>query len=240
MTTNRVERVQREGGACDLHVWLPDGGRGPGIVLVQEIFGVSSFIEAVGERLAGLGYVVGAPDLYWRTRPGYRADHDEEGLNESLAAVQELDMGKAVEDCVAAIDHLAGLPEVDGRPAILGYCLGGSMAFGAAAADDPACCVSYYGSAVPDQLDLLGSVTCPTLFHFGDADPYIPFEGVERVRDAIAERERFELNVEHAGHAFENHDAPAFHVEAAARSSWDRTVAFLTAHLPTAAGEPAR
>lgn len=235
MTTTRVERVGRDGGALDLHVWVPDAGRGPGIVLIQEIFGVSSFIRAVAERLAGMGYVVGAPDLYWRIRPGYVAEHDDEGLAESLSLVQQLDPQLAVADAVASIEHLATVPEVAGRPGILGYCLGGAIAWGAAGADDPSCCVSYYGSGVPDMLDLLDAITCPTLLHFGDADPYIPGERIETVRAAVEGRPGFEFNVEHAGHAFENHDAPLFHDEAAARSSWARTVAFLDAHLPVAA-----
>jgi carboxymethylenebutenolidase len=175
MTTTRVERVPRNGSGFDLHTWVPDAGGGPAILLLQEIFGVGSFIRGVAERLAGMGYVVGAPDLYWRIRPGYEANHDEAGLSESLAMVGQLDAEQAVGDSIAALDHLGDLPEVTGRPAVLGYCLGGSLAYNVAVGADPSCCVSYYGSAVPDLLGALDAITCPVLFHFGDADDYIPF-----------------------------------------------------------------
>ncbi len=81
------------------------------------------------------------------------------------------------------------------------------------------------------MLDRLSSVNCPTLFHFGSRDPYIAGEGIEAVGSAIAGHPRFLLNVEIAGHAFDN-QAPMFHDEAAARSAWAKTMAFLADHLP--------
>lgn len=80
---------------------------------------------------------------------------------------------------------------------------------------------------------MIDAVTCPTLFHFGNADPYIPNEGVEAINEAIAHRAGFTLNVENAGHAFDNHEAAMFHDEAAARAAWSKTLAFLGTHLPT-------
>jgi len=213
-------------------VWTPPSGSGPGMLLIQEIFGVGSYIRAVGERLAAAGYVVGAPDLYWRVAPGYQGAHDEAGLNEAMALAGKLDQAQAIADCGAALDHLAGLPETASarRPGVIGFCLGGTLAFGVAAVDDPAVCVSYYGSGVPDMLDRIPQVTCPTLFHFGTDDPYIPGEKVDALAAALAPH--MVLNVELAGHAFDNHDAPMFHDEAAARAAWSKTLAFLAEHHP--------
>ena len=118
-----------------------------------------------------------------------------------------------------------------GTPVTLaGYCLGGTLAWAVAAAAEPSCCVSYYGSGVPSMLGMIDQVGCPTLFHFGNADPYIPNEGVDAVGAAIAGRDGFVLNVEHAGHAFENHEAEMFWNEAAAKSSTAKTLAFLAEH----------
>ena len=187
----------------------------------------------MAERLADAGYVVGAPDVFWRFAPGWAADHDEDGLSSSMAQVANLDPERAVADCVTAIEHLAALPEVDGRPGVIGFCLGGTLAFGVAAADAPSVCVSYYGSGVPGMVELLGDVDCPVLFHFGRTDAYIPFEGVEAVAAAIGDRPGLVLNVEEAGHAFDNHEAAIFYDESAAAAAWSKTIAFLTAHLPT-------
>jgi carboxymethylenebutenolidase len=72
-------------------------------------------------------------------------------------------------------------------------------------------------------------VHCPTLFHFGDSDAYIPNEGVEAVSAAVAGRDGFVVNVEHAGHAFDNHESEMFWNEAAAKAAWAKTMSFLEA-----------
>lgn len=233
--TVSVNRPLTDGGTgeMDLFVWLPPSGSGPGIVLVQEIFGVGPYIRSVAERLASAGYVVGAPDVFWRFAPGWAAGHDEEGLTASMQQVAHLDPAAAVGDCLAALDVLGGLDEVQGAPGVLGFCLGGTLAFGVAAHGDPSVCVSYYGSGVPGMLDVLDQVTCPTLFHFGNADAYIPNEGVDAIAEAIAGRPGFVLNVEHAGHAFDNHESEMFHDAPAAAAAWAKTMAFLGEHLPT-------
>jgi carboxymethylenebutenolidase len=79
--------------------------------------------------------------------------------------------------------------------------------------------------------DFAAEISCPTLLHFGDADRFIPQAAVEAVKGAVAERAEITVNVEAAGHSFENHEAAMFYDEAAARSAWAKTVAFLAAHL---------
>lgn len=231
MTAQRTERVALDDGSMDLHLWIPETGPGPSLLLIQEIFGVGPYIRAVGQRLADAGYTVGAPDLFWRFAPGWAAGHDEAGLAESMAQVANLDPERAVADCVAALAQVAAAGS-SGRAGVIGFCLGGTLAFGVAVADDPAVCVSYYGSGVPDMIGSLDEVRCPTLFHFGATDPYIPGEGVERVAAAIDGRADVVLNVELAGHAFDNHESAMFHDEAAARAAWSKTMAFLAEHHP--------
>jgi carboxymethylenebutenolidase len=115
---------------------------------------------------------------------------------------------------------------------VIGFCLGGTLAWGVAAAASPSACVSYYGSGVPSMLDLFNRVDCPTLFHFGNDDAFIPNEGVEALSAAIDERPGFVLNVEHAGHAFDNHESAMFYDERAAQAAWSKTMAFLGEHAP--------
>jgi len=223
-----------EDGAMAMPLWVPQAGHGPGILLLQEIWGVGAYIRAVAERLTAAGYVVGAPDVFWRFAPGWAADHDEAGTAASFEQVGKLDREQAVLDCVTACAHLGGLAEVAGQPGVLGFCLGGTLAFGVAVADDPAVCVSYYGSGVPDLVGRLDEVTCPTLFHFGRDDSYIPAEGVEALAAATAGRTGLVLNVEAAGHAFDNHESATYYEESAARAAWAKTMAFLAEHLPVA------
>lgn len=230
MASQHTDQIIRDGGTMDLHVWRPESGSGPGLVLLQEIFGVGPYIRDVAARLADAGYLVGAPDLFWRFAPGWAAGHDQAGLEASMGQVANLDPALAVADATAALAHLRTLTD---RVGVIGFCLGGTVAFGVAVEADPDVCVAYYGSGVPGMIGQLDQVTCPTLAHFGSDDPYIPNDGVEEVAVAIAGRDDVVLNIEQAGHAFDNHHSEMFHVEAAAAAAWAKTMAFLTEHLPT-------
>lgn len=231
--SSRVESVEVAGGSFDLPVWLPDGGTGPGLLLIQEIFGISDYIRDVAEDLAGLGYVVAAPDLFWRIEPGYDAKHDEEGLAKSLEMGQRFDVEQGVTDSVAALDHLAALPEVEGGLGVIGFCLGGTIAYFVAGQAEVAAVVSYYGSGVPDNLEILEQISAPVQFQFGGSDPYISRDQVARVEAAAAGKPNVEMHVEEdAGHAFHNRKNPIFHMPEPAARAWQRTEEFLRRHLP--------
>ncbi|MGD9995617.1 MAG: dienelactone hydrolase family protein [Ilumatobacteraceae bacterium] len=213
-----------------LFVWEPEGRPVGSLVLLHEIFGVGPYIRAVAERLQAAGFAVGAPDLFWRFAPNWQSDHSAEGLAKSIEKVQQLDFQQAAADSSRALDAVRALAHTPTAPAVLGFCLGGTLAWAVAAASDPSCCVSYYGSGVPGMIGLIEQVECPTLFHFGNADSYIPNEGIELLSKAIEWRDRFTLNVEDAGHAFDNHESEMFWNEAAAKSAWAKTMSFLTEH----------
>lgn len=219
-------------GPMPAYRWLPEGRQGPGVVLVQEIFGVSTYIQQRAADLAGAGFVVLAPELYWRL-PQAELDGSDPGLLErAMAMAGELEWATTAADTAATLAALRSDPHLRGGAGLLGFCFGGGVAFQVAADEDPDALVSYYGSALPDLVDHAGVITCPSLHHFGTADAYIPMTQVLRIRHAVTSTEtpaRFEL-YEGAGHAFDN-PAPAFHHPEAAALAWPRTVQFLTQHL---------
>lgn len=230
----RVESVETPDGSFDLTVWLPDGGTGPGLLLIQEIFGVSDYIRAVAGDLAGLGYVVGAPDLFWRLEPRYQAEHDEAGLNRSLEMVSRFDFPQGVTDAAAALRHLAALPEVEDGLGVIGFCFGGTIAYYLAAQADMDVMVSFYGSGIADRTDLLDQIDIPVQFVFGGNDSYIPRDQVAKVEAAAAGKPNVEMHVEEdAGHAFHNRKSAMFHMPEPAARAWQRTEEFLRRHLPT-------
>jgi carboxymethylenebutenolidase len=235
-TTVRTERISTADGELDAHVVLPEAGSGPGIVVLQEIFGVGDYIKESAERLAGLGYVALAPDLYWRIEPGIALAHDENGLGRAFEVAQKLDPEQAVRDSIDALKALRGLPEVadaGGRAGVLGFCLGGTLAFGVAIDGDPDVAVCYYGSGIAGMLDRADRVNCPVLFHFGTEDPYIPLENAERVAACAASNDAMECHIHpEAGHAFDNHEAPMFHQPEPAARAWEMTREFLARTLP--------
>ncbi len=229
--STRNERVTApDGEQFDALAVVPSQG-GPGILLLQEIWGVGEFIKSKAMSLAELGYVVLCPDVFWRVERNVTLAHDDVGL---ATAFEYMDRFAQVppevtsRDLVSALEHLRSLPETTGKAAVMGYCLGGRLAFEVAAQGDPDACVSYYGSGIAAELELAERISCPVLFHFGGRDPYIASEDVDRIAAVCASRPGCEVVVqEQAGHAFENSFAPAFSNPEAAAASWPVTVSFL-------------
>ncbi|MEV6899757.1 dienelactone hydrolase family protein [Amycolatopsis sp. NPDC051372] len=226
----RVDRVQLADGPVDLPVWLPAGGHGPGLVLIQEIFGLDAYLSGVASDLAELGYVVAVPELFHRFAPGWSSAHDEAGVARSMEISGQLDPALALSDVLATLAHLRGVASGAG---VLGFCLGGSLAFAAAAAGTPDTAVSFYGSTVAAEIASLDEVGCPIQFHFGGVDPFIPRSDVAVVEAAVASHPGAEIFVqEDAGHAFHNRVAPMFYRPEAAARAWDLAVDFLRRTLP--------
>jgi carboxymethylenebutenolidase len=219
----------------DGHVALPESGSGPGVVVLQEIYGVGGYIKESADRLAGLGYVALAPDLYWRIERGIAIEHDEAGLAKAFETVQKLDQDLAVRDSIDALSALRELPEVAGA-GVLGFCLGGTLAFRVAIESDPDVAVCYYGSGVAGALERADAISCPVLLHYGGQDQFIPREQIDRACEFAAARPDWECHIqEDAGHAFDNHEAPMFSQPEAAARAWAITREFLARTLPVTA-----
>ncbi len=235
MPTTRTESIAPSYAAT---IVAPDDANGNGIVLYQEIFGVNEFVLAKATALADLGYVVLCPDVFWRVQPGATFGSDDAAMQEAFGVAQrygsEVADADKLDDLTSAVRHLRTLPEVTGKVAAMGYCLGGTLAYRTAANADVDACVSYYGSGVADLLASGDRPACPTIFHFGGQDPYLPQEQVEAVRTGFSGRDDVEIHVQPgAGHAFENFLAPQFSNPDAAAVSWPLTVEFLATSLGT-------
>lgn len=248
MSAMLQHQIMTSRGPLPSLLWLPQGatGRVPGIVVFQEIYGLSPYIRARCADLAELGYAVLAPQLFARLDPPVVAVQEQgvdpqDALAQALELAGQLDWDLAVKDGLSAMNDLSRLgPVKKKKVAVLGFCLGGGLAFNvaaaAAAAGRPAAAlVSYYGSALPRLLDLAPQVDSPSLHLFGTDDDYIPMEQVERIREAVTdggarEQVRFELHPG-AGHAFDNPNPMFFH-EQASKAAWAQTQEFLAAELP--------
>lgn len=234
MPTTRTETVTLHDGEMSAHLAVPDAGTGPGVLLIQEIGGVNGYIKDVAERLADLGYVVLAPDVFWRVQPGFAVEvFNETTLGQAMGVVGRLDGEKVLADLGEALEALRELPEVIGGVGVVGFCFGGTYAFLMAAEYEPDVVVSYYGSGVAGAIDRADEIQCPVLFHFGGQDPYLPVADIEAIRAATSGLPHVDVLVQpDAGHAFDNHASEMFHDPVAAASAWTRTTAFLAEHLP--------
>jgi len=234
MTPATAVTVPTDAGAMPAVRWLPPSGTGPGLLLLQEIFGVSDYIRRRGADLAAAGYVVLAPELYWRLDPTPIDESSPGAIEQAMNRAQQLDWAAAVADSRGALENLAADDVVIGRPGVIGFCFGGGLAFNVAAEADVALLVSYYGSALPTLLELAPQVTAPSLHHFGTADDYLDTQTVATIRAAVTSTSatvEFET-YEGANHAFDN-DRFVLHHPQASALAWQRTLDFLQRELPS-------
>ena len=164
---------------------LPPGGSGPGLLLWQEIFGVNEHIRAVAEQYALAGFVVLAPDTFWRQAPRVELGYAGADRDRAMALMQGYTGADALADIAAAVPALRQRPEVTGRVGTLGYCMGGRLAYLTAATTDVDAAVAYYGGGIQGQLDRASGIRCPVQFHYAERDDHIPLSAVDRVRQAV-------------------------------------------------------
>lgn len=210
---------------------LPKRVKGPGVLILQEIFGVNGHIRAVTDQYASDGYVALAPDVFWRKAPRVELAYDGADRERGIELMQQTDVAQAMADIGAAAAVLRGLPECDGTIAAIGYCFGGRLAYLAAAAGFVDAAVAYYGGGIQTQLNRAAQVTQPILFHYAGHDHGIPPEAVAQVKDAFAGRDnaRFEWYPD-AEHGFNCTDRASYNQRAAALAH-GRTLAFLAEKL---------
>ena len=196
----------RDGGKFRAYLATPDKGTGPGLVLLQEIFGVNAFMTDMADRFAEEGYVVLVPDIFWRLEPAVSLGYSDADVARGRELLRRLDMDQAVEDIGAAIRALRKRDEHKGKIGVLGYCLGGTLAYLAAAREDVDCAVSYYGSGVDAHLDEAKAARCPLAFHLAGDDAHAPPAARERIKQAFRKRKDVSVFVyPGARHAFANH-----------------------------------
>jgi carboxymethylenebutenolidase len=168
---------------------LPPAGRGPGLVLFQEIFGVNPHIRAVAEQYALDGFVVLAPDVFWRQAPRVELGYEGAERQQALALAQGYTPEQALADIAASVQALRARPEVAGaKVGAFGYCMGGRLAYLAAATTDVDAAVPFYGGGIHLQLERAAAIRCPVQFHYAEKDDHIPPAAVESVRRAMAAR----------------------------------------------------
>src|SRR5580704_14910159 len=206
---------------------LPASGRGPGVIVIQEWWGLTTHMSHMADRLAGEGYVALAPDLY-----GGVTTHDE---GEALQLLLEIPVDRAARDLRGAVDYLFSRDEVAGETVgVVGFCMGGSFALQLAVqeGDKIAAAVAFYPIGyMPD--DYVG-LQAPVLIHIPDADQINPPTLAEELNEKISADTGGNPEIDHypAGHAFLNEeDLLGTYDAEQARIAWARTVAFLADHL---------
>lgn len=225
-------------GAMPAYLAVPDHRIAAGAIVVQEAFGVNEHIEDVARRLAAAGFRTLAPHLFHRAGSPI-VPYDD--IQRALVFTRGLRGDRLLDDLDACLANLeeAGCPP--GRVGIVGFCMGGTVTFLAAARRPMGAAVTFYGggvaesrwSGVPSLIDLAPDLRTPWLGLFGDRDRSIPPEEVERLRRAVAAAPvpTEVVRYPEAGHAFHCDARPAGYVEAAATDAWSRALSWLAGNL---------
>jgi carboxymethylenebutenolidase len=227
MTGKMIDITAADGGRFGAYLATPAQGSGPGLVLIQEIFGVNQHMRDVADYYAEEGYVVLCPDLFWRIEPGIELGQSEADWQKAFSLYQKFDVGKGVVDIASTVSALHGLRACTGRIGALGFCLGGKLAYLAAAEAGVDCAVCYYGVGIEQALDRAPHIRVPMLMHFAEKDQYVPAAAVEQVKRAFAARPEVEIFVyPGVDHGF-NRKEGAHYDKPAAGMAHSRSIALL-------------
>ncbi|OYY88524.1 MAG: carboxymethylenebutenolidase [Sphingomonas sp. 28-66-16] len=212
-----TKMTMSDGAEIAVYHVAPAGARRGGLVLVQEIFGVTDHIRELCDEYARDGYEVLAPALFDREHPGFEADYTGEGFARAVQLARGLHpFDLSLKDVQTCVDAMAA----KGPVFMVGYCYGGSVCwFAATRLSGVAAASGYYGSQIPGAADEEPRV--PVILHFGRHDAGIPMEGVEKV---IAKAwPKATVYVYEAGHGFNSDRRKDYH-EASADLARERTL----------------
>ncbi len=200
---------------------------GPGIIMLQEIFGVNKSMRTCADRFAAAGYNVLVPDLFWRLKPGVQLGYTGKDLEDAFNYYHQFDIELGLADINTAITHLRANPNCQNKIIGLGFCLGGRLAYLAAAKYPLSACVTFYGGRIAEDLQEANEIHCPILMHFAEEDETIPPEQVERIKAAFNGRRDVQIEIyPKASHGFFNSDRTTYNI-AATDVAFQRTLAFL-------------
>ncbi len=189
-------------GEFRAYLAVPKAGKGPGIVLAQEIFGINDFVRATADYYAEEGYVVIAPDLFWRQQPNVDLGYTPEDWQAAFGLFQGFDVDKGVADIDATLAVLRARPEFEGKAGVLGFCLGGKLAYLAACRCDVDVAVGYYGVGIEGLLDEAANIRGALVLHFAEQDKFCPQPARAAIFETLQGRPNVALylypNVDHA------------------------------------------
>ncbi|MBV9549665.1 MAG: dienelactone hydrolase family protein [Alphaproteobacteria bacterium] len=216
-------------GGMKGYLAAPASPNGAGIVVIQEIFGVNAVMRKIADDLAGQGYAALVPDLFWRLEPGVDlTDKTEAEWKKALDLMNRFDVTKGVEDIQAAITLLRGRAKKVGA---VGYCLGGLLAYLAAARTDADASVSYYGVNIPAFLGEAASIRKPLMLHIAAEDGFVPKAAQEQMIAGLNDNPNVTLHrYDGVDHAFARPGGQHYN-QAAADLANSRTADFLRRNL---------
>ncbi|WP_158915895.1 dienelactone hydrolase family protein [Caulobacter sp. S45] len=224
--------ISTEGGEFLAYVARPAKTPAPAVVVLHEVFGVNADIRQTCRELADQGFIAIAPELFWRQERGVDLNTwSDEEWKKGIALYTAYDRDTGVRDVVATLRAAKRLEGAGGKVGVMGFCLGGLMAYLTAARHDVDAAVAYHGGDTERYLDEATGITAPLLMHLAEEDEFISKDAQAQIKAALTVVPSATV-YSYAGqnHAFARHTGLHYNAEAAALAN-GRTYAFLAEHL---------
>ncbi|MEQ8746383.1 dienelactone hydrolase family protein [Pyruvatibacter sp.] len=230
--SGRDIEIKGPDGTFSGYLATPDNGKGPGIVVIQEIFGVNQVMRDICDDLAREGFVALCPDLFWRLEPGIQiTDKTDEEWAKAFELFGKFDVDAGIIDVDATIEHLRQMEVCNNKVGAVGYCLGGLLAYLTAARTDADASVGFYGVNIQEKLDEAEQIKKPLMLHIAELDEFVPAEAQAAVKAGLKENPNVTIHT-YAGrdHAFAREGGAHYHKSDADLAN-GRTLAFFRQHL---------
>jgi carboxymethylenebutenolidase len=219
-------------GKFSAYLAAPKSTPAPGLLVIQEIFGVNQVMRQLCDGFAKEGYFAICPDLFWRQQPGIQiTDKTEAEWQQAFGLFQGFNQAKGVEDLLATLKHLRKLPGATGKAGSIGYCLGGRLAYLMATRSDADCNVGYYGVGIEELLGEASAILKPLTLHIAAEDKYCPPEAQQKIKAALSQNPNVTIHIyPGTDHAFARVGGQHYDAKAADLAN-GRTREFLSKNL---------
>lgn len=220
----------KDGGSFMGYLAKPESGRGPGVVVIQEIFGVNAVMRGITDQFARDGFVALCPDLFWRQEPGIQlTDQTDAEWARAFELFKGFDLAKGIADLDVTIEALRKMPGCSGKVGTVGFCLGGRLAYLTATRTKANAAVGYYGVYLTEHLNEI--IRCPLMLHIAGADEFVPPEAQKQIHAALDRHAKATLyDYPGLGHAFAREGGKHWDAQAAKMAN-ARTLTFFGKHL---------
>ena len=185
----------RDGKSFAGYLALPGRTPAAGIVLLPEVFNTNEHIRSVCDGYASDGFIVLAPDVYWRQEPGAYQGYTDDGRAKSQALRAALSTDQFAEDLEDTVAALRKRADCTGKVGVMGFCLGGKFTYLSAVRHKIDAAVSYYGVQIDEHLDEASGLNCPLLMHFAETDPHVPPATVEKITETMGGTDGVEIHI---------------------------------------------
>ncbi|MEM1170968.1 MAG: dienelactone hydrolase family protein [Cyanobacteria bacterium P01_H01_bin.35] len=228
----KITISSNHGETFTAYLKIPASTPAPGLIIIQEIFGVNEVMRNIADRYAEAGYVAIVPDLFWRQESEIElTDKSEEDWQKAFELYQGFDENKGVDDLISTMETIKNSPECSGKIGSVGFCLGGKLAYLMATRSPVECNVSYYGVGIEKNLNEAANIQHPLMLHIAEKDEYVSPEIQSQLKGELQNYPLVEIHsYPNVNHGFARIDGKDYDLEATNFAN-SRTMEFFQKYL---------